>query len=62
MTSTEIQQNRRGQIMMIVGLMALLAAAGWLWMVADPFPMWLILAGGGLLFLGVGASLNRAGG
>ncbi len=30
-------------------------------MAADPFPMWLIIAGGGIMFIGVGAAVNGAG-
>ncbi len=61
--STEIQTNRRGRMMMmmVVGLVFLAAAAGWLLMAAEPFPMWLIIAGGGLMFIGVGAAANRTG-
>ena len=45
--------------MMILGLIGLLAAAGWL-PFHRPVPMWLIIAGG-LMFLGVGTSLSRTG-
>jgi hypothetical protein len=48
-------------MMMVVGLILLVAAAGWLLMAAEPFPMWLLLAGGGLTFIGVGAAANRTG-
>ncbi len=57
--STEIQTTRQGRIMMIVGLVLLLAATGWLLIAAEPFPMWLIIAGGGLVFIGAGAAANR---
>jgi len=58
--SNEIQERRRGQVMMGMGLVFLLAAAAWLLMAAEPFPMWLILAGGGLVFMGAGAAVNRS--
>jgi hypothetical protein len=51
--------KRRGQTMMIVGALGVLAAFLWLLAVDDPFPMWLIIAGGGLVFLGAGAALAR---
>jgi hypothetical protein len=60
--STENQTTRRGRMMMVVGLVFLVAAAGWLLMAAEPFPMWLLIAGGGLMFIGVGAAANRTGG
>lgn len=59
--STDLQTRRRGQVMMIVGLLMLVVAAVWLFVVSDPFPMWLIIAGGGLVFVGSGAALNRTG-
>jgi hypothetical protein len=45
--------------MMIVGLIGALAALVWLLLVEEPSPMWLIIAGGGLVFLGAGAALDR---
>ena len=57
--STDVQAHRNAQVMMGVGVLGLLAALGWLLLASEPFPMWLIIAGGGLMFLGVGASLRR---
>jgi uncharacterized membrane protein YccC len=51
----------RGRAMMVVGLIGVLAAVIWLLVITDPFPMWLIIAGGGLVFVGAGAALNRTG-
>ena len=45
--------------MMIVGVAGLVAALVWMLAVSDPLPMWLIIAGGGLVFFGAGAALNR---
>jgi len=53
--------HRNGRVMMVVGIVGLLAALGWLLLASEPFPMWLIIAGGGLMFLGVGASIGREG-
>jgi hypothetical protein len=47
--------------MMIVGLLMVAVAAVWLVVVSEPFPMWLIIAGAGLVFLGAGAALSRTG-
>ena len=59
--STDVQMHRNGRVMMAVGLLGLVAALGWLLLASEPFPMWLIIAGAGLMFLGVGASLGRDG-
>jgi hypothetical protein len=59
--SAEFQTSRRGRMMMLVGLVFLVAAAGWLLMAAEPFPTWLIIAGAGLMFVGVGAAVNSNG-
>lgn len=61
MSSTPQTPQGRGRAMMVVGLIAVLVAVVWLLAVTDPFPMWLIIAGGGLVFLGAGAALNRTG-
>ena len=59
--SNDVQMHRNGRVMMIVGVLGLLAALGWLLLASEPFPMWLIIAGGGLMFLGVGASIGSEG-
>ena len=46
--------------MMVVGALGVLTALVWLIVVSDPFPMWLIIGGGGLVFLGAGSALNRS--
>lgn len=58
---TDLSQDRTrpARVMMIVGVIGLLAALVWLLTVSDPFPMWLIIAGGGLVFIGAGAALSR---
>jgi hypothetical protein len=45
-----------GVAMMIVGGVTVAAAAPLLPFVDDSFPMWLLVAGAGLMFLGVGAA------
>jgi hypothetical protein len=45
--------------MQIVGVVMIVAAAVWLFVSDEPFPMWLIVAGGGVMFLGVGAAVRR---
>ena len=44
--------------MMIVGGVMVAAAASLLLFVDDPFPMWLLVSGAGLMFLGVGAAVR----
>lgn len=45
-----------GVAMMIVGGVMVVAAASLLLFVDDSFPMWLLVAGAGLMFLSVGAA------
>ena len=44
--------------MMIVGGVMVVAAASLLLFVDDSFPMWLLVSGAGLMFLGVGAAMR----
>ncbi|MCV2393259.1 hypothetical protein OEB99_02965 [Actinotalea sp. M2MS4P-6] len=53
--------HSQGLAMMIVGLIGIAAAVVCLLVVTDPFPMWLVIAGGGLVFLGSGAAMRRTG-
>lgn len=58
--STDLElARRRGRLMVGVGLLGLVAAAVWLVVAVEPFPMWLIIAGGGLVFIGAGSALQR---
>jgi len=52
--------NRRtpGVAMMIVGGVMVAAAASLLLFVDDSFPMWLLVSGAGLMFLGVGSAVR----
>ena len=59
--AADIESRNSGVVMMVVGAITLVAAAVWLFVVDEPFPMWLILAGGGLMFLGVGAAIRNQG-
>ena len=47
-----------GAVMQIVGILMVVGALIWLLVVEDPFPMWLIIAGVGVMFLGVGAAIR----
>jgi len=52
-------QERSGLVMQLVGVAMIVVAAVWLFVVEDPFPMWLIISGVGLTFLGAGAAVRR---
>jgi preprotein translocase subunit Sss1 len=58
-TDLSQSQKRRALAMTVVGVLGLLAALVWLLVVSEPFPMWLVIAGFGLVFIGAGAALNR---
>lgn len=45
--------------MMITGILMLLASVLYLLIVEDPFPMWLIIGGAGVMFIGVGSAIQR---
>jgi drug/metabolite transporter superfamily protein YnfA len=53
------ERIRSGVIMQMLGGLMLIVALLWLIVVEDPFPMWLIIAGGGVMFIGVGASMRK---
>jgi len=57
--STSTSRSQSGVAMQIVGLAMIVVAVIWLFIVDEPFPMWLIVAGGGVMFLGVGAAVRR---
>ena len=57
--STDTDRTHSGVAMQIVGVVMIIAAAIWLFVADEPFPMWLIVAGGGVMFLGVGAAVRR---
>lgn len=50
---------RNRLVMMITGVLMLLASGAYLVWVEDPFPMWLIIGGAGLMFIGVGSTIQR---
>lgn len=50
---------RNGLVMRITGVVMLLASVLYLFLVEDPFPMWLILGGAGVMFIGVGSTIGR---
>lgn len=52
-------KSRNALIMMITGGLMLLASALYLFLVDDPFPMWLVIGGAGVMFIGVGASIGN---
>lgn len=57
--STDLETRNAGVAMVVVGLVGLVVAVLWLFLTDDPFPMWLIFAGGGLTFIGAGAAMRR---
>jgi hypothetical protein len=57
--SANTSRSQSGAAMQIAGLVMIVVAAIWLFFVDEPFPMWLIIAGGGVMFLGVGAAVRR---
>lgn len=48
-----------GLAMIITGALMLLASVLLLLLVQDPFPMWLIIGGAGVMFIGVGSAIRR---
>jgi hypothetical protein len=54
-----MSDSRKTLVMMITGALMLLASVLYLFFVEDPFPMWLILGGAGVMFIGVGSSIQR---
>ena len=50
---------RNGLVMMIAGALMLLASLLYLLLVDDPFPMWLIISGVGVMFIGVGSATKN---
>ncbi len=50
---------RNGLVMMITGGLMLLASILYLLLVDDPFPMWLIIGGAGVMFIGVGSAIQN---
>ena len=57
--SATTSHTQSGAVMQIVGAVMIVIAMIWLFVVDDPFPMWLIISGGGIMFLGVGAAVRR---
>lgn len=52
--------KQRNQLaMMLTGVLMLLASLLYLFLVEDPFPMWLIIGGAGVMFIGVGSAIRR---
>jgi drug/metabolite transporter superfamily protein YnfA len=50
---------RNGLVMMITGGLMLLASVLYLLLVDDSFPMWLIIGGAGVMFIGVGSAIQN---
>ena len=50
---------RNGLVMIITGALMLLASVLFMFLVEDPFPMWLIIGGAGVMFIGTGSALQR---
>ena len=53
---------RNGLVMKITGGLMLLASVLYLLLVDDSFPMWLIIGGAGVMFIGVGSTNQHRGG
>jgi hypothetical protein len=51
--------NNSSGIMMAVGLVLIVSGAVWLFTVTPALPMWIVLSGAGLVFVGAGAALRR---
>lgn len=51
--------NSSASVMVVVGLVLVLAGIVWLLTVTPPLPMWIVLCGGGLVFVGAGAAMRR---
>ena len=51
--------SRNGLVMMITGVLMLLASVLYVFLVDDAFPMWLIISGAGVMFIGVGSSIGK---
>ena len=50
---------RNGLAMRITGVVMLLASVFYLFLVEEPFPMWLILGGAGVMFIGFGSTIGK---
>ena len=57
--SANTSRTQSGAVMQVVGVVMVVVAAIWLFVADEPFPMWLIVAGGGVMLLGVGAAVRR---
>lgn len=54
------ESKQRNQLaMMLTGVLMLFASLLYLFLVEDPFPMWLIIGGAGVMFIGVGSAIRR---
>jgi hypothetical protein len=52
-------RRRSSTVMASVGALLVLAWLAWLVWGADPLSMWIVMCGGGLVFLGTAAALRR---
>ena len=50
---------RNGLAMITTGALMLIASVLYLFLVEDPFPMWLIIGGAGMMFIGAGIGIQR---
>lgn len=51
-------KSRNRLAMLTAGALMLLASVLYLLFVEDPFPMWLIIGGAGVMFIGVGSAIQ----
>ena len=52
-------KSRNRAAMTLTGSLLLVASVLYLFFVEDPFPMWLIIGGAGVMFIGAAASFQR---
>lgn len=51
--------HRNGRVMIVTGVFMLLGSVLYLFLAVDPFPMWLIIGGAGVMFIGAGSAIQR---
>ena len=56
--SDQARRHRQWLAMELIGVVLIVAAFAVLVLVDDPLPLWVVLAGGGVMFLGAGAVIR----
>ncbi len=52
-------KHRNGLVMTITGGLMLLVSVVYVVLIDDPFPMWLIIGGAGVMFIGAGRAIQN---